>query len=344
VRDETSFNFIAEYFPVGDKLAVRGPIEQMGRTTDHACRLIFQKYPNIRKLLNDRTGRTIKKREGDNLITNGNTAPNTALRDALANARNPDNAATKVAAASNAPHLRPASMMKRLREVLEPLLPQLPEARPFGRKDVEELLRRYGHEDLITKQSVNNVLNAYVSEQPLKHIKRVKDGGGKMIQGQFEVLPECRSAGRKAAKKAARQAAKEATTTPLLADAAPQITFDPMAPGRNSRYADAQMRGNGAHAAEATAIPPPPEPTPASVAAPEVPAAQPAPAITAQSKADLFALLTSGFIESNEADRKEFDEAENMILAGMDKLRSVLERTRGFVTYRARVASFLVGP
>jgi hypothetical protein len=343
VRDETSFNFIAEYFPIGDKLAARGPIEQMGRTADHACRLIFQKYPNIRKLLNERTGRTIKKREGDNLITNGNTAPNTALRDALANAKNPGNASPAVV--SNAPHLRPASMMKTLREVLEPLLPQLPEARPFGRKDVEDLLRRYGREDLITKASVNNVLNAYVSEKPLRHIKRVRDGEGKMIQGQFEVLPECRSAGRKAAKKAARQAAKEAATTqPRLADAAPQITFDPTAPGRNSRYADAQMRGNGAHATETPATPPPePEPTPAPVA-PPAPVPQPAPAITAQSRADLIALLTSGLIEANEEDRKDFDEAESMILTGMDKLRSVLVRARGFMTYRAKVAAFLTGP
>jgi hypothetical protein len=223
---------------------------------------------------------------------------------------------------------------------LEPLLPQFEKL--FAKADAEDMLRKHGHEHLIDKHSVHNALQGWLAEKPQRHIKRVRAPDKQKTLG-YEVLEEAKNQGRKAAKRAARTAHPPVEQQHPLLGAPDPVTFDPASipvTGRNSAYAEQMLRANGhanGHAAEGKR-PPADEPSPPAEpsCAPAAPPPAPAVALAAQQRADILTLLASGMAETTEADLKEFEEAETMMLEGMDRMRRVVKKTGGFLSFRAR--------
>jgi hypothetical protein len=340
VTKETSYRFDAEDFK-----GKRRPVEQPGRSARHAGHVFLAQHPEIYKLLNP-AGHTVCRRQGDMIQ---DVSRNGTVRDAMEKAQ--------AVAAPVAPEPLPppasaaasGSIMQQIREVLEPLYPQLP--MEFGRLEVENLLRAYGHAHLITKSSISNVLNSFAAQDPPRRVRAVTSAAGVRVNGRFEVLEEVRNAGRKAAKKAARKEAKGASaaapppapTQHALLTAPDPIGFDPKvvpAGGRNAAYAERMLRAtNGSNGTHPAPAPEPPPPTPAP--APEPPPPPPPQIPPQQLRSDLLTLLTSGLVEANEADLKEWQEAEEMFLESVERMGRVMKRVTGFMSFRRKMGEML---
>jgi hypothetical protein len=338
VRNERYFNVTALDF--GHQPHA---IEWKGRSPYHAAQLLLDARSDLWKVLSE-NGNTLLVRKG---IMPPPVPPDGAMAQALRKAKEGQAPALSVPPPPQAPPLKiaPVSKMKRVREALEPLIPQLPT--PFRKKHVEDLLREHGHSDVIDKHSVSNVLNAYCSESPLRHIKRWRDPAtNKALDGSFEVLEEFRNQGRKAAKRAARKnGGTDHAAAPAMLNAAEPIAFDPTNAAlgnRNSAYAQAVMRGgtNGAHppealppaAAEAPVPPPSAEPAPA---------AEPPRVTPERARIELLALLSTGFLEGSDADMAEFRAAGDALFESIDRMNAVVKKVQGHLTTRGKLASLL---
>jgi hypothetical protein len=332
VREIQSFKF---WGATNNCLDPHRPIEQEARTVHQATQIIFNdpEYAEIYKLLN-KHGRTIAKRNGEYM-----PPQNSALKDALVRAQAQPKEAKKEAPVPQVPHLRGPSKLKQVQAALEPLLPQF--AKLFTKADAEEMLRTHGHAGLIDKHSVHNALQGWLAEKPQRHIKRVRAPDKQKTLG-YEVLEEAKNLGRKAAKRARAATPEAPPEQHALLGATEPVVFDPASTPlalRNSAYAE-KMRTNGhsnGHSPEEKQ--PVQEPGPPAAPSP-APAPPPAPAgaLAAQQKADILTLLASGMAETTEADMKEFEEAETMMLEGMDRMRRVVKKTGGFLSFRARAA------